>query len=151
MEALNEINRPSKAEQMQAQASYSYLISALGQLNSELAEIEIEETGEKIKVPRRALVLLGNILKAMSEGIPISIVPLATEVTTQSAAEILSCSRPHLVKLREEGKISFTRVGKHRHLMIEDVLKYKQQMKSEQKQHLIGIMNADEDSGIYDS
>jgi excisionase family DNA binding protein len=151
MEALNEINRPSKAEQMQAQASYSYLISALGQLNSELAEIEIEETGEKIKVPRRALVLLGNILKAMSEGIPISIVPLATEVTTQSAAEILSCSRPHLVKLLEEGKISFTRVGKHRRLMIEDVLKYKQQMKSEQKQHLIGIMNADEDSGIYDS
>jgi excisionase family DNA binding protein len=151
MEALNEINRPSKAEQMQAQASYSYLISALGQLKSELAEIEIEETGEKIKVPRRALVLLGNILKAMSEGIPISIVPLATEVTTQSAAEILSCSRPHLVKLLEEGKISFTRVGKHRRLMIEDVLKYKQQMKSEQKQHLIGIMNADEDSGIYDS
>jgi hypothetical protein len=35
--------------------------------------------------------------------------------------------------------------------MIEDVLKYKQQMKAEQKQHLIGIMNADEDSGLYDS
>jgi excisionase family DNA binding protein len=151
METVNEINRPSKAEQIQAQASYSSLMSALDQLKSDLADIEIEETGEKIKVPRRALVLLGNILKAMSEGKPISIVPVATEVTTQSAAEILSCSRPHLVKLLEEGKIPFTRVGKHRRLMIEDVLKYKQQMKAEQKQHLIGIMNDDEDSGLYDS
>jgi len=150
MVTLNEINRPSKAEQLQAQASYSSLISALAQVKSELADIEIEETGEKIKVPRRALAFLGNILKAMSEGKPISIVPLATEVTTQSAAEILSCSRPHLVKLLEEGKIPFTRVGKHRRLMIEDVLKYKQQMKAEQKQHLIGIMNSDEDSGLYD-
>lgn len=151
METVNEINKPSKAEQIQAQASYSSLMSALDQLKSELAEIEIEETGEKIKVPRRALVLLGNILKAMSEGKPISIVPVATEVTTQSAAEILSCSRPHLVKLLEEGKIPYTKVGKHRRLMIEDVLKYKQQMKAEQKQHLIGIMNSDEEAGLYDS
>jgi excisionase family DNA binding protein len=150
MDTLNEIKRPSKAEQLQAQASYSSLISALTHLKSELADIEIEETGEKIKIPSRALAFLGNILKAMSEGKPVSIVPMATEVTTQSAAEILSCSRPHLVKLLEEGMIPYTRVGKHRRLMIEDVLKYRQKMKSEQKQHLIGIMNSDEDSGLYD-
>ena len=95
--------------------------------------------------------LLGKILKAMSQGKPISIVPLATEITTQSAAELLSCSRPHLVKLLEEGKIPYTKIGKHRRLMIEDVLKYKQQMKEEQKQHLIELMNMDEDSGLYDS
>ena len=150
MDTLNEIKRPSKAEQLQAQASYSSLISALTHLKSELADIEIEETGEKIKIPSRALAFLGNILKAMSEGKPVSIVPMATEVTTQSAAEILSCSRPHLVKLLEEGMIPYTRVGKHRRLMIEDVLKYRQKMKSEQKQHLIGIMNSDEDLGLYD-
>ena len=69
----------------------------------------------------------------MSQGKPISIVPIATEVTTQSAAEILSCSRPHLVKLLEEGKIEYTRVGKHRRIKFEDVMKYKQQMKEEQK------------------
>lgn len=150
MDTLNEIKRPSKAEQLQAQASYSSLISALTHLKSELADIEIEETGEKIKIPSRALAFLGNILKAMSEGKPVSIVPMATEVTTQSAAEILSCSRPHLVKLLEEGMIPYTLVGKHRRLMIEDVLKYRQKMKSEQKQHLIGIMNSDEDLGLYD-
>jgi len=80
-----------------------------------------------------------DILKAMSQGKPISIVPLATEVTTQSAAEILGCSRPYLVKLLEEGKIEYTKVGKHR------------RMKEEQKQRLIDMIHADEDLGLYDS
>lgn len=151
METLNEIKRPSKAEQLLAQKSYIPLISALDNLKSDMAEIEIEETGEKITIPKSALSLLGKILKAMSQGNPISIVPIATEVTTQSAAEILSCSRPHLVKLLEEGKIPYTKVGKHRRIMFEDVLKYKQQMKEVQKIHLIEIMNADEESGLYDT
>lgn len=151
METLNEIKRPSKSEQILAQKSYTSLISALDNLKSDRTEIEIEETGEKITIPKRALSLLGKILKAMSQGNPISIVPIATEVTTQSAAEILSCSRPHLVKLLEEGKIPFTKVGRHRRIMFEDVLKYKQQMKEVQKQYLIGIMNSDEESGIYDT
>ena len=87
----------------------------------------------------------------MSQGNPISIVPIATEVTTQSAADMLSCSRPHLVKLLEEGKLPYTKVGKHRRIMFEDVIKYKQQMKEAQKQYLIEIMNADEESGLYDT
>jgi excisionase family DNA binding protein len=150
METLTDIKRPSKAEQLLAQKSYTPLIAALDNLKSDRTEIEIEETGKKITIPKSALSLLGNILKAMSQGNPISIVPIETEVTTQSAAEILSCSRPHLVKLLEEGKIPYTKVGKHRR-MFEDVLKYKQEMKKVQKKYLIEIMNTDEESGIYDT
>lgn len=131
--------------------SYNALAPIIGQINSEHAEIEIEETKDKIKIPIRALKLLSDILKAMSQGKPISIVPVATEVTTQKAAEILGCSRPHLVKLLEEGKIEFTKVGKHRRLIYEDVLKYKEQLKAQQKQHLIEIMKLDEETGLYDS
>ena len=87
----------------------------------------------------------------MSEGKLISIVPLAAEVTTQAAAEILGCSRPHLVKLLEEGKIAFTKVGKHRRIKFEDVVQYKQEMKKLQKQNITDIMNADEETGLYDS
>lgn len=153
METLSDLSRPSKEEQKLAQKSYSSLVSALEHLKANLseAEIEIEETGEKIKLPIRALSLLGQILKAMSQGKPISIVPIATEITTQRAAEILNCSRPHLVKLLEEGKIEYTKVGKHRRIKFEDVMKYKQQTKEEQKQYLIEIMNTDEESGLYDT
>ncbi|MFC6102773.1 helix-turn-helix domain-containing protein [Olivibacter domesticus] len=151
METLDRINRPSKVEQKVALESYDSLAAVIEQLHAEQTEIEIEETKDKIIVPLRALKLFGGILKAMSEGKPISIVPLATEVTTQKAAEILGCSRPHLVKLLEEGKIQYTKVGKHRRILFEDVIEYKKRMKDEQKKRLIDIMNFDEDLGLYDS
>ncbi len=151
MTTTNEIKKPSKKERKLAQESYSSLISTIDRLKTDQAEIEIEETGEKIKLPVKALSFLSEILKAMSQGKPISIVPLATEVTTQSAAEILGCSRPHLVKLLEEGKIEYTKVGKHRRIKYEDVINYKRKMKEEQKKHLIEMMHADEDLGLYDS
>jgi excisionase family DNA binding protein len=151
METVTKIRRPSKYEQKVAIDSYAALASAIGKLHSEDTEIEIEETKNKIKIPLIALKLLGDILKAMSQGQLISIVPIATEVTTQKAAEILGCSRPHLIKLLEEGKIAFTKVGKHRRIMFEDIVKYKKQMKEEQKKHIIDIMNSDEEIGLYDS
>ncbi|WP_256002761.1 helix-turn-helix domain-containing protein [Pedobacter deserti] len=148
---MEQIRRPSKLEQKMAIESYPTLSSVLSHISGEQTEIEIEETKERIKIPYRALELLGEILKAMSEGKPISIVPLATEVTTQKAAEILGCSRPYLVKLLEEGKIDFVKVGRHRRIMLEDVLAYKQKMKKDQKTHLIDIMGFDEEIGLYDS
>lgn len=151
MKTAEQIRRPSKLEQRVAIESYPALFSALSHISGEQTEIEIEETNERIKVPIRALELLGDILKAMSEGKPISIVPIATEVTTQKAAEILGCSRPYLVKLLEEGEIDFVKVGKHRRIMFEDVVAYKEKMKQNQKKHIIDIMGFDEELGLYDS
>ena len=55
------------------------------------------------------------------------------------------------MKLIEEGKIPFVKVGKHRRLKFEDVMNYKIAMKNEQKQHIIDIMNFDDEIGLYDS
>ena len=151
MKVLEQIRKPSKLDQKVAMESYNALAAVLEQINSDQADIEIEETAEKIKVPLSALKLLSDILKAMGQGKLISIVPIATEVTTQSAAEMIGCSRPHLVKLLEEGKIPFTKVGKHRRIKFDDIMKYRKQMKEIQKQNIIDIMNFDEEAGLYDS
>ena len=148
---LEQIGKPSKLDQKIVSQSYNALASVIEQINSDQPEIEIEETNDKIKIPLSALKLLGDILKAMGQGKLISIVPIATEVTTQAAAEILGCSRPHLVKLLEDGQIAFTKVGKHRRIKFEDIMRYKKQMKDQQKQNIIEIMNADEETGLYDS
>ena len=116
-----------------------------------MPEIEIEETKEQIKIPIKALRLLSEILEAMNKGQPISIVPMATEVTTQKAAEILDCSRPFLVNLLEQGEIPFTKIGKHRRIKMENVLAYKENQKRAQKRHLIGMMQDDEELGLYDT
>lgn len=151
MESIKRINKPSKDEQELAIESYDALASVIAQLKSNDPEIEIEETQERIKIPLNALKFLGYILKAMSQGKPFSLVPIATEVTTQKAAEILGCSRPHLVKLLEDGKIDYTKVGKHRRVRFEDVMEYKRKMKQNQKQNIIDIMKSDEELGLYDS
>jgi len=153
MKTYDQIERPSKAVQESAMESYSALEAILGELNTqdEQVEIEIEETQEKIKIPLMALKMLAHILKVTGEGQPISIVPIATEITTQAAAEMIGCSRPHLVKLLEEGEIPFTKVGKHRRIKYEDVSAYKKKMKEKQRNLLIDLMRSDEESGLYDS
>lgn len=153
MKTLNHIKKATKEEQRLAIESYDAITSVMKNLKSESTEveIEIEETKERIKLPLSALKLLEEILHAMSQGKPISLVPVAAEVTTQKGAEILGCSRPHLVKLLEEGKIEYTKVGKHRRIKYEDLMAYKKEMKKRQKEHLIEIMRSDEELGLYDS
>ncbi|MEN9297321.1 helix-turn-helix domain-containing protein [Aquirufa novilacunae] len=151
MEIEEKLIRPTKEEQKIAKESYLALSSTLELLHSVNPEIEIEETEEKIKVPLKALKLLATILKATSQGKPISIVPIATEMTTQAASEMLGCSRPHLISLLENGEIPFIKVGKHRRIKYEDVIKYKDQMYSKQRERITEMMKMDEDLGLYDS
>jgi len=148
---LVDIRKPTKEEQRAAKESYEALASSIEQLRSENPEIEIEETEEKIRIPISALKFLATILKEISRGNPISIVPIVTEITTQAAAEFLGCSRPHLVSLLEQGKIPFTKVGKHRRIKYEDIIKFKQEMKSMQRKKIQELMQMDEESGLYDT
>ncbi len=131
--------------------SYDALSEVLKKLDTGSPEIEIEETKGKLRVPISALKLLSEILEAISKGKMVSIVPIATEMTTQAAADLLGCSRPHFVKLLESGKVPFTKVGKHRRVMFEDVMNYKKQMKETQKRLIIEMMAADEEAGLYDT
>jgi excisionase family DNA binding protein len=151
MEIEEKLSRPTKEEQRMAKESYLALSASLESLHTANPEIEIEETEEKIKIPLKALKLLATILKATSQGKPISIVPIATEMTTQAASELLGCSRPHLISLLETGEIPFIKVGKHRRIKYEDVAKYKAKMYSKQRNRIIEMMKMDEDLGLYDS
>ncbi|WP_031442480.1 excisionase family DNA-binding protein [Arenibacter algicola] len=151
METYNNVNKASKEEQKVDIQLYDALSTVIKDLKSKNPEIEIDETQERIKIPLSALKLLVEILEAMSKGKPFSLVPMPTEVTTQKAAEILGCSRPHFVKLLEEGKIDFTKVEKHRRVKFEDVMQYKRKIKEAQKKHIIDIMQSDEEIGLYDT
>jgi excisionase family DNA binding protein len=151
MESLTDIKKPTKEEQRVAMESFDALSETLKELRSENPEIEIENSPAKIKIPINALKLLAKILKVTSQGDPITVVPFAAEMTTQSAAEFIGCSRPHIVKLLEEGKIPYTKVGRHRRIKFEHLVDYKNKMKAERKERLINMMKKDEESGLYDA
>lgn len=150
MEVLD-FRKVSKKEQSAALESYGALTATIENLHSETPTIEIEETEEKIKIPLSALKLLASILKDIAQGTPVSIVPIATELTTQAAAEFLGCSRPHVVKLLEEGEINHTKVGKHRRIKYEDLVRYKKGMKQNQKKLITEMMAFDEKHRLYES
>lgn len=142
---------PTREEQLAARESYETLVSSLELLQTDLPEIEIAETGRKIRIPVSVLRLLVQILKEISQGNPVTVVPEATEITTQAASEVLGCSRPHVVRLLEEGKIPYTKVGKHRRIRYDDLMSFKKKMKESQKKKLQELMKLDEESGLYDS
>ncbi len=151
MSTTKEAKRPTSEEQKVAMEAYDRLIESLKHIHSEYPEIELEETKERIKLPLKTLRLLSVILKEIARGNPVTVIPVATELTTQSAAELLGCSRPHLIKLLERGEMAYTKIGRHRRIKYQDVMAYKTKLKKEQRRLLIEMMKADEEDGLYDS
>ncbi|WP_244188217.1 helix-turn-helix domain-containing protein [Streptomyces regalis] len=66
------------------------------------------------------------VVRALSEGKAVTVAPMHTTLTTQEAAEVLGISRPTFVKLLDEGEIPYTRPGRHRRVLLTDVLEYRE-------------------------
>lgn len=82
--------------------------------------------GIEAEVPASAFAALQAAVRDMAQGLTITLVPHDKELTTREAADILSVSRPFLVKLLDRGDIPYDRVGTHRRVRVEDVLAYRE-------------------------
>ncbi len=82
--------------------------------------------GETVEIPASAFHALVRIVQGMTLGQTMTLVSHGKELTTQEAADILHVSRPHLVKLLDDGVIDHYKVGTHRRVRIEDVLSYRE-------------------------
>jgi excisionase family DNA binding protein len=82
--------------------------------------------GETMEIPASAFHALKLIVEAMARGQTMALVPHGKELTTQEAADLLHVSRPHLVKLLDDGTIPHYKVGTHRRVHVEDVLEHRE-------------------------
>ena len=104
--------------------------SALAELARQQESLSARPSGEivalKLSLPTFAARLLFDALKALADGHAVTVVPVPAELTTQQAADILNVSRPYLIKLLDDRKLPFRRVGNRRKVQLEDVLNYKE-------------------------
>lgn len=79
----------------------------------------------EMELSTSTLRLVEEILLEIANGRAVRIVPVHAELTTQEAADLLNVSRPHMVKLLEDGELPFHRTGKHRRIRLDDLMRFK--------------------------
>ena len=77
-----------------------------------------------------------------------TIAPVHQRLTTQEAAELLGVSRPTLVKLLDSGEISFEQPGRHRRLLLTDVLAYRERRSTRRRVALDQMADIADESGM---
>jgi excisionase family DNA binding protein len=90
---------------------------------------------------------LKAVVTGMAQGMAMTLVPSGHEMTTQQAAEILHISRPSLIRLLEDGTIPFHKVGTHRRINVEDLLRYRAARKEQQRAALRRVTEISEEIG----
>lgn len=92
----------------------------------------------------------GAAVRELAIGNGVSILPAATELTTQRAADLLNVSRPYLIRLLERGEIPYRKVGTHRRVQLSDVIAYRGRRDLELRRALDELTHDGEELGLYE-
>lgn len=93
------------------------------------------DTGEQpvVELPPQALRFIAQLLGALSEGRPVTVMPAKQELSTVEAANFLNVSRPFVIKEIDEGRLPHRMVGTHRRIEIGDLMDYAKKMRERQR------------------
>lgn len=90
------------------------------------------------------------VVRALSEGKAVTVAPVNTTLTTQEAADLLGVSRPTLVKILDRGELSYSRPGRHRRVLLADLIEFRQQCRAQRRSGLDELVDLTEQAGLYD-
>ena len=118
---------PTEDETEKASEAVSALSKSVTQQG--VLPLQIRQDGGEllIELPPAVGELMLDVLMHVARGEMVTLVPYGAELTTQRAADLLNVSRPFLTKLLESQVIPFHKVGTHRRVRVNDLLKYKEQ------------------------
>jgi len=131
-----------------AKVAQRCLVKALDHSRAHKIRI-IDESGDGdapvLEVPPKALRLFAEMLGAMSQRQPISVIPQKHEVSTQDAAAFLNVSRPFVIKQIEGGKLKCRKVGRHRRVEFEELVRFQKSMRQDSEAALQALAEQAQD------
>jgi len=111
----------------------------------------VDADGQPVAVPDELVTVLRAVVELLRSGNGVSVASLHAELTTIEAAEMLGVSRPHLVKLLEQGAMPHRMVGSHRRIRLVDVLAYRDRQDEQSRRALEELTAQAEELGLYDA
>ena len=144
----NEVVTPTGDDAALARDSGERLAAHLGVPGGLRLQVQGGPEGEELVLPAPAVRLLVRALVELGRGNAVTLTPLHAELTTQQAADLLNVSRPHLVKLLDEGTIPSRKVGTHRRVLLEDLLAYKREFLARRQAALDELAGLSQDLGM---
>jgi excisionase family DNA binding protein len=129
--ALRELELPDATAAEQAALAVADLSAFLSAHPTPTTRVQLcadDADGEtQIIIPAVAFRFFVAVLAELANGNAVTVAPVHAELTTQQAADILNVSRPYLIKLLDEGRLPYRRVGNRRKLLLVDLLGYKRE------------------------
>ena len=106
--------------------------------------------GEQVPLPAEVYRVLRQVVEVMRQGKATLVAPQGLLLTTQEAADFLGVSRPTLVKLLEDGAITFERPNRHRRVRLQDLIDFQQRRRAERRAALNQLTEEAGELGLYD-
>lgn len=88
------------------------------------------EGATTIEIPSVAFRFFIDVLAELANGNAVTVAPVYAELTSQQAADLLNVSRPYLIKLLDQARIPYRRVGNRRRILLRDLLAYRERDES---------------------
>ncbi len=101
-----------------------------------------------VALPPQLMPLLRAALDHLASGNGIQLLPLQPDLTTKEAADLLQISRPHLMRLVDQGKLPYHMVGTHHRLKLADVLGFKEVRDSKRASALNALAQESQAMGL---
>jgi len=110
----------------------------------------VAPNGDQIELPVEVFDVLRAVVLAMEAGQAVTVAPVHQRLTTQEAADLIGVTRPTFVKYLEQGRIPYDQPGRHRRVLLADVLAFKKERSSQRREALDEMVAIADEAGMYD-